>query len=175
MFWSHEVVMKRIVDRPPGSPDALKCELAGEVLRSAGRLRLGVSGWSMLPAFWPKDTLVIERANCDEVCVGDVVLFRRGHRVVVHRVIGKAGEASNQTVRTQGDGMPYADDPVNSSDLMGRVSLILRRGRSFQPGRSLNLPERIAAALVRRSYWAGRILTELQLMREQERPLPCQN
>jgi len=36
---------------------ALKCELAGEVLRSSGRLRLKVSGSSMLPVIRPGDTL----------------------------------------------------------------------------------------------------------------------
>ena len=42
---------------------ALKCELAAESLRLSGRLRLRVTGWSMLPTICPGDTLIIERAD----------------------------------------------------------------------------------------------------------------
>ena len=74
---------------------ALKCELAGEVLRSSGTLRLRAMGWSMLPTVWPGDTLVIERIHSDAVSEGDIVLFGRDRRVFAHRVVAKSGIAGD--------------------------------------------------------------------------------
>ena len=68
---------------------ALKCDLAGEVLRSSGTLRLQVMGWSMLPTVLPGDTLVIESAHSNSVCEGDIVLFGRDRRLFAHRVVTK--------------------------------------------------------------------------------------
>ncbi len=72
-----------------GNANALKCELAGEVLRSSGTLRLRVTGWSMLPTVMPGDTLVIEHVSSDAVSEGDIVLFVRDRRFFVHRVVTK--------------------------------------------------------------------------------------
>ena len=66
---------------------AVKCELAGEVLRASGRVRLQVTGWSMLPSVWPGDTLVIESVASDAVSEGDIVLFSRERRLFAHRVV----------------------------------------------------------------------------------------
>jgi len=165
--------MSPLEDAARGNISALKCDLAGEVLRSTGRLRLGVTGWSMLPTIWPGDTLIIERVDCEDVCMGDVVLFGRVHRLLVHRVIAKP--ASVGVIVTQGDGMPRPDQAMKGSELLGRVSFILRGGRRFEPRRSLHFYERIMAALVRRFYWAARILVELHVMRQQEHIVPCQN
>src|ERR1700758_403813 len=68
---------------------ALKCELAGEVLRSSGKLRLRVTGCSMLPAVWPGDTLFVERTTRESVEEGDIVLYERDRRFFVHRVVRK--------------------------------------------------------------------------------------
>jgi hypothetical protein len=152
---------------------ALKCDLAGEVLRCSGSLRLGVTGWSMLPTIWPGDTLVIEKAGCKDVCMGDVVLFGRDHRLFAHRVIAKSASAG--VILTQGDGMARPDPMVKGSELLGRVSFILRGGRRFKPRRSLHFYERIMAALVCRFYWAARIVAELHVMDQQEQVVHCQN
>lgn len=152
---------------------ALKCDLAGEVLRCSGSLRLGVTGWSMLPTIWPGDSLLIERAGWKDVRMGDVVLFGRDHRFFVHRVIAKSASAG--VILTQGDGMPRPDLVVKGSELLGRVSFILRGRRRFEPRRSLHFYERIIAGLVCRFYWTARILVELHVIGQQERAVPCQN
>ena len=134
---------------------ALKCELAGEVLRSSGRLRLRVTGWSMLPAIFPGDTLVIEPANSESVGKGDIVMFRRDRRLFVHRVSGKSGSARDLQIVTQGDGMPNPDPPVSSSQLLGKVSFVVRDGRCMEPARLPGLSMRAVSALVRRSSSAA--------------------
>jgi len=67
--------------------DKVGCELAAEVLRSYGRLRLRANGASMLPAVWPGDILHVRRQGVAEALPGDIVLFGREGRLVAHRVV----------------------------------------------------------------------------------------
>ena len=133
---------------------ALKCELASDVLRSSGTLRLQVTGWSMLPALWPGDTIHVERAGVDEVLTGDIVLFGRDQRLFVHRVVKVI---SDTRLSTQGDAMQAADPVVTRDEFLGRVSLVERNGKSFAPGRNVGIAARISAGLFRRSTFAARV------------------
>jgi signal peptidase I len=147
-----------------GELNALKCELASEVLASSGTLRLRVTGWSMLPTVMPGDTLVIERIPSGAVSEGDIVLFSRDRRFFVHRVVTK-GQAHVGIV-TRGDAMPAPDPPLSQSDLLGRVSFILRNGKCIEPSRSPRLSERTVAALVRRSTLVARVVVGVHGMRQ---------
>src|ERR1700678_3631948 len=153
---------------------ALKCELADEVLRSSGRLRLCVMGWSMLPAIFPGDTLVIERADGENVSKGDIVLFHRDRRIFVHRVSGKSGSAGDLQVVTQGDGLSKPDAPVSSSQLLGKVSFVIRDGRCLELAKTPNFPMRAVAALVRRSPSAGRLVVGVHKMGQAPQEPLCQ-
>lgn len=134
---------------------ALKCELAGEVLRSCGSLRLRVTGWSMLPAVWPGDTLFIERAATSAVIEGDIVLFGRDQRLFAHRIVKSFG---NSSFLTRGDAMPQPDPVLHPPELLGRVSSILRNGKCIAPRNRQNISARVVAALIRRSHIAARVL-----------------
>jgi signal peptidase I len=143
---------------------ALKCELAGEGLSSSGRLRLRVTGWSMLPAIFPGGTLVIEPASSESVGQGDIVVFPRDGRLFAHRVSGKSGGASDFRIVTQGDGMANPDPPVSSSQLLGRVSFLVRDGHCLELAQTPRLSMRAVAALVRRSSWAARAVVGVHKM-----------
>jgi signal peptidase I len=144
--------------------NALKCELASEVLRSSGKLRLRVTGWSMLPTVWPGDTLLVERASSDEVSEGDIVLYGRDRRLVVHRVVRKVSPGSG--ILTRGDAMPRPDPLVSGNDVLGRISSILRNGKCIEPGRTLRFSSRAVAALVQRSVFAARVVVGIHGMRQ---------
>jgi signal peptidase len=66
---------------------ALACELAAEVLRSSGHLRLRLEGASMLPALWPGDILSVSSVGPADAVPGDIVVYKRGGRLVTHRVV----------------------------------------------------------------------------------------
>lgn len=160
----------KLSPQPSSDSHALKCELASEVLRSSGCLRLQVTGWSMLPTVWPGDTLTIERIPSAAVVEGDIVLFSRDRRLFTHRVIARGivtqgvaakGHPQDAAILTRGDAMPACDPPVPESDVLGRVSLILREGRCIEPSRSLGFRDRAVAALVQRSTLAARIVVGL--------------
>jgi signal peptidase I len=134
--------------------DAVKCELAAEVLCSSGKLRLQVTGWSMLPSIWPGDTLLVECVDPSKMAEGEIVLFRRDRRLFAHRIV--RSEASD--IVTRGDSVPAADAPVEKGEILGRVASIMRLGKSVQPRTSLRVRDRVIAAAVQRSEFAARLL-----------------
>jgi signal peptidase I len=142
----------------PGAITAAKCELAGEVLRASGKLRLQVNGWSMLPAILPGDTLLVERADAEAVSEGDIVLYGRQRRLFAHRVISAARDREDRGLVTRGDAMPQPDAPVSHRELLGRVAGVVRRGKMLAPRPNLRMVDRVVAALVRRSTIAARVV-----------------
>lgn len=144
----------------PDVIDATKCELAGEVLRSCGTLRLQVTGWSMLPAVWPGDTLLVESASMGDVREGDIVLVGRNRRVCAHRVVKKIDRSR---FLTRGDAMPQPDPVVHSQELLGRVSHIVRDGKRTAARRSRRISERAIATVVRHSHTAARVLVGIRV------------
>jgi signal peptidase I len=137
---------------------AMKCELAAQVLRSFGKLRLEVSGLSMLPSVRPGDILFIERSDMREISAGDTVLFARQGKLVAHRVISKSARGDMSLVITQGDGLLSPDDPVSPAELLGKVCQILRDGEFVELAGDPNFWARGTYKLVRRFTWVARIM-----------------
>jgi Peptidase S24-like len=108
-----------------------RCDLASEVLRRFGQLRLQVTGASMLPSIWPGDLVDIHRSSLNQISRGDVVLFLRGCRFIVHRVI----EISRDGLITRGDSVLGPDSPVSSDELLGLVVSITGTGGRRVPSR----------------------------------------
>jgi signal peptidase I len=139
-----------------GESHAIKCELAAEILRSSGKLRLRVGGWSMLPSVFPGDALVIESSESNEVVEGDIILFSRDRRLFAHRVVKRANGTGHELV-TRGDAMPVADPVVRGNEMLGRMVLIQRNGKSISPRKRMRFAARAVAALVRNSGIAARV------------------
>jgi hypothetical protein len=121
-----------------------KLDLAAEVLRSGGSIRLQALGTSMLPSIWPGDVLRIENKAGEEAVPGDIVLVARDHRFFIHRLI----EKHNSQWITRGDSLPQNDAPVAESQVLGKVSAIHRRGNAVIPGRRLSLLRRALAEML---------------------------
>lgn len=156
---------QRVIGQPDASADglaALKCELAGEILRSFGKLRFTATGWSMLPAIFPGDTLVVERVGPDNVAVGDVVLVGREGRLCAHRLVSMIADAECPKWITRGDGMPGPDRPVLANELLGRVVYLIRAGKLITVPTKLGVVEKLVAKVVQRSEPAARALVYLQ-------------
>ena len=109
--------------------DDLKLDLAAEVLRAGGTLRLQALGNSMLPAIWPGDVLCIERSAGDEIVPGDIVLVAGDGRFFIHRLM----EKHESGWITRGDSLPQNDPPVEEVQVLGKVSTIHRKGRAVCP------------------------------------------
>ena len=112
----------------------LVCGLAGEIVRKFGRVRMRVTGTSMVPSILPGDTIAVDRAGLQDISVGDVVLFSQCGRLYVHRVVRAgspeySGASADPALITRGDRLGYDDAPVNASALLGRV-VSIERGKS---------------------------------------------
>jgi signal peptidase I len=140
---------------------SLKCELASESLRVSGILRLKVSGWSMLPTIWPGDMLIISRLDGRELFPGEIALYQREGRFIIHRVLSTISGGLNH-VLTRGDAMLQHDAPVPSDDLLGKVDFILRNGRKIEPSRKLRLAQCAVAGLAQRSEVGARVIVGFQ-------------
>jgi hypothetical protein len=175
--------------QPDGATDtavAAKCDLASEALREFGSLRFAATGWSMLPSIWPGETLVVERAsndkdddknkNKDQLRVGDIVLIGRYGRLCAHRIVAVPDSSEDPRWITQGDAQSAPDPPVAASDLLGRVTQVIRRGKLIALAPELSAIETLIAKVVRRSLPAARALIYLNRLRQTSETsvLPCQ-
>lgn len=127
------------------------CELVLDVARSSGEVRLRVTGASMLPALWPGDLVTVQRRVPSELAVGQVVVYRRDEKLIVHRITRTSGDH----LITQGDSRPFDDLPVQASEIVGQVAGILRNGRCVHPEQSVW--QRAVASILRRSDLCTRI------------------
>jgi len=140
--------------------ETLGCELAAEVLRSSGRLRLRATGTSMLPAVWPGDVLSVCRGSATQVLPGDIILFARQGRLFAHRVMVRTlGQDRIQWV-TRGDSVGGNDAPVSSHQLLGRVTAIERGSRRLTPHQSV--ASRLTSWILCRSDLAIRLLLRVR-------------
>lgn len=157
--------------------NATKCDLAGQVLRSFGTLRLRVTGSSMLPSLWPGDLLLIHREDFGRISTGDIVLFTRGGRLFAHRVVSSAGQRGGEQLVTRGDALRAPDPPVTSAELLGRVCLIVRAGKWTAPRAGLSLCGFLLAALMSRSARVTGLLLRLHSLRgiQREKEAPCES
>ena len=70
---------------------------------------------SMEPELSKGDLIVVKET--EDFSLNDIVVFESGNSLVVHRVVGMGGEE----IVTKGDANNVADDPIKSSDVLGRV------------------------------------------------------
>ena len=141
----------------------LKLDLAVDVLRSVGEARLAVSGGSMMPSLWPGDILEVHRVAVTDVSKGDIVVFVRDNRLIVHRVLRINREHNEITVTTRGDRSARVDSPVSVNELLGKVHAIQRGGRSLAPHATLSM--QMASWILRRSEFLTRLLLHFSLVR----------
>jgi signal peptidase I len=131
--------------------EAAACELAEEVIRKFGSIRLRVQGTSMMPAIRPGDTIEVERTHPRQIAAGDIVLYAREGRFFAHRVIRRGQTVRGTQLVTQGDRLQAADPPVSPEELLGRVTFIERGRRRVAPRAHAGAVERAVGRILRLS------------------------
>jgi signal peptidase I len=107
---------------------------AGEVsrlLQARGIVHVQVSGKSMVPWIRPGDVLVVHRAGIREVSPGEVVLFNRKGKLVVHRAVENKMLGTDCVLVTKGDAVDDADGLVSAQEFLGRAMLLVRGNREI--------------------------------------------
>ena len=139
---------------------AVKCELAAEVARTHGEVRVEVTGSSMLPAVRPGDRLVVRRREFSEVQAGQIVLYSRDSALVAHRVVKRVGRPDGDQLVTRGDSLLQDDSPVQESEVLG-VVVSIERGGGRQVRPELTMRRRAAAWVLARWGFATRVMVHL--------------
>jgi len=119
--------------------------LAEELLRGGGEMHFVARGTSMLPAVYPGEELILNRARLRDVCVGDVVLFAQQGHWFVQRVRKILPADTQPCLVTQGDALAVHDTPVFAEELLGRITFVVRDGEP----RVLSAPDSVSRVLVR--------------------------
>ena len=104
----------------------LACDLAEEIVRTFGEVRLRVFGISMVPSILPGDLVFILRADISEISSREIIMYSRAGRLFVHRVVACTNSADQPMLITRGDRLDHNDPPVSSTELLGRVTSIQR-------------------------------------------------
>ncbi len=92
---------------------------------------LQIKGMSMWPTIGPHQNLVVKPLSRSP-SLGEIVLWRNGSHMVVHRVIGRV-PGQRALILTKGDNCRTSDPPVTQSEVVGLGVGIKKREGLFIP------------------------------------------
>jgi hypothetical protein len=147
------------------SKHAARLDLAAEVLHRFGEVRFVAQGSSMIPSIYPGDLVTVRSESIAGVCCGEIVLFLLGGCFFVHRVTRKWLERDRVVFATRGDALSKEDPSVDGTQLLGRVTSILRRGKPVKFAARLRPWMKVARWAVRNSETFARTLLAAHLLR----------
>ena len=109
----------------------------------------------MRPTLSEYDAVEVAPCDAEDLKRGELVVFKQGKILVCHRFLGRVDGA----LKTQGDNLWNPDNPVHASNLVGRVTRILRSsGRSSRVGRLARWKGLTRVAFRRAKWKADRLI-----------------
>ena len=102
---------------------------------------------SMMPLLQPGDQVQVSKIVAEEVRFGDIVVFRRGDELIVHRVLKKWHTANGVHFSEKGDA-GYAYGLISAGNVVGRVIRVKKGTKTLDLN---SLPSRMASLIV--STW----------------------
>ncbi len=142
-----------------------RLNLAAEVLHRFGEVRFVAHGSSMIPSIYPGDLLTVHSESIVKARCGEIVLFLLGGRFFVHRVMRKWPERNRIVFATRGDALSQEDPSVDGSQLLGRVTKIVRHGKNVRIANRANPWTKFLRWGVRNSTTFARTLLAAHLLR----------
>jgi signal peptidase I len=149
----------------PPSREHVRLDLAAEVLRCFGEVRIVELGRSMIPSIYPGDLLTIRSGQKSAARCGDIVLHLRAGRFCVHRVTRTWQESGRLMFATWGDAAAQQDPPFDENQLLGRVTAIVRRGTPLEFARMDTFRMKLLRRAVRKFEAAATFLLRWHLLR----------
>jgi len=148
------------------SRENLKLELAAEILRKFAEVQFVARGSSMLPVIYPGDCLTVRALGDGSPRCGDVVLCKIADGFRVHRIVKILGEGSARLYVLRGDALTDEDAPVGGGALLGRVTLIERRGQFLEFRAAIGMRLRALGMVVRHSETVAALLLRWHALQE---------
>ena len=126
-------------------------ETIEDLLRSGHVVRFHADGWSMHPTIRYGEILMVEPVAHSPLHTGDILLYRRAHAAIAHRLVGMSSStAGRSTLTLRGDAADCDDSPVGLDQVLGRVVAVERRGRLIRFGRLSRIWSPVFAQALRR-------------------------
>lgn len=98
-----------------------------QLLREGNTIQIKPQGYSMYPMFVPgRDEAVIAPVDADRLRRGDVVLYRRGNRLLVLHRLWKVRPEGLYMV---GDNQTKVEGPLGRDQVIGILEAFVRKGR----------------------------------------------
>ena len=146
-----------------------KTGLIRRALLSGRVVELRITGTSMIPTLWPGDLVSVEPARRRKLLTGDLVVFQRDERLIVHRIVGRDQAGAGCRILTRGDTQIAPGDAVPESDVLGLVAAIHRFGvrRPVMP--TQGVASRTLSRITRRSDRFRHLLFHLNRTLRQRR------
>jgi Peptidase S24-like len=144
---------------------AVRLNLAADVLHRFGEVRFVAHGSSMIPSIYPGDLLTVRSESIADARHGEIVLFLLSGRFFVHRVMRKWPERNRIFFATRGDALSQEDPSFDGSQLLGRVTSILRHGKQVKLATRLNPWTKFLRWAVRNSDTFAKTLLAAHLLR----------
>lgn len=96
-------------------------DMIHEVLRKSGKVQLKLLGDSMAPAIKSGHTITVESCDPEAVRIGDIVVFKMGKSLVVHRVTEIRHNHKELKFLTKSDNFGEAPRLISGHEIVGKV------------------------------------------------------
>lgn len=91
---------------------------------------LPVRGGSMRPLMQAGDRVLISRVAAESIACGDIIVFRRGSNMIVHRLLKKRRNGEGNYFIEKGDHSP-APGSFSADQVIGRVTVVKGNGKLY--------------------------------------------
>ena len=107
-------------------------ELSADLLRHGHSVRFRAKGESMHPAIREGETITVEPVRPSGVRFADIILYRTEKAVIAHRVVSRQKTVrATKAFLVRGDAAKDHDEPVAEDQILGKVVLVERGGRTI--------------------------------------------
>ncbi len=109
----------------------LLLETSQKILESGISISSKVQGISMLPLLWPNEIVLIEPINNYKIQIGDILLIKKDHRFIAHRLLKKNKTQHKEMLITKGDSNFKEDEPTDLESIYGLIKAVQIKNGEF--------------------------------------------
>jgi len=102
--------------------------LCQEILGKGSCLRFRALGGSMFPFIRPGDIITAKPITPENLTIGQVLFYYKDGNFFAHRLKEKSG---NSLMITRGDNLPFNDNFITPSEVLGKIVMIERKGKKI--------------------------------------------
>jgi len=102
------------------------CDLTRLLLDARGTATLHTYGYCMFPCIQPGDRITVDARRIEKIAVGEIAVFRRGNRIVAHRVVEVGEREGIPYLVTRPDLAWRNERPLTAADVLGVVTRVQR-------------------------------------------------